>query len=838
MGEVWCARDTRLGRSVAIKVLPAELASSVEMRLRFEREAKTISQLNHPHICALFDVGENYLVMELLDGESLADRLVRGPLPLSEAMKLGAQIAEALDRAHRAGVVHRDLKPGNVMITKSGAKLLDFGLAKAFIPIKSDETVTQHKPLTQKGMVVGTLQYMAPEQLEGHEADARTDLFALGAVLYEMVTGKPAFDGETQTSLIAAILTSDPQPVSQLQPLTPPALERLIAKCLQKDPDERWQSAHDVAAELKWIAGSGWQAAAPALEARRTSRRERMAWVAALVAVTAVAVWLATRPRPRAEPLEAAIATEALLDLDAPPALSPDGTQLAYVGTNENGQHLLWIRSMARGTSRALSGTDYSYAPFWSADGRFVAFCTRDALLKKVPAAGGDVEVVARRAFGGGAWNGDGVILYTPTSLDHPIYRVSAAGGESSLVLHPNEVGAAGLFCPKFLPDGNHFIVYARGGDAKKRGQEGVWLATLDRSEKPRFLAPADSNAAYVEPGYLLFARDGQLRAQRFDAKKLRVTGDPRTLAPVQMSDPAYGPLFTASSSGMLVYQPSGSAQLSELVLKNRKGETLRTIAPPSAYMTLRISPDGKRVAVLRGRDAGLNDIWILGIGDGALNRFTFDSVRLAVPVWSSSGDEIAYAMASRIVSKRAEGSPRTIVALPGEYLAPADWSADGKFLAGNRYARDNPDAVVWSLEKKAWIEVAASPAAEFSTSFSPDGKWVVYVSDESGRAEVYVQAFPPTGEKHQMSTAGGMAPRWSRSGEIFWVDPNNRLNAAAVTTTPAFRAGAPVTLFPVEQFSLQQYDAMPDGTFVVNAPVRQSKPMTLVVNWQRRLEE
>ncbi|HEY6136593.1 MAG TPA: protein kinase, partial [Thermoanaerobaculia bacterium] len=490
MGEVWRARDTRLDRSVAVKILPAELASSMEMRLRFEREAKTISQLNHPHICSLFDVGENYLVMELLDGESLADRLARGPLPLSEVLKLGAQIAEALDRAHRAGVVHRDLKPGNVMITKSGAKLLDFGLAKA--------SMQRPQPLTQEGIILGTLQYMAPEQLEGREADARTDLFALGAVLYEMVTGKPAFEGETRTSLIAAILTTDPQPVSQLQPLTPPALEHVVAKCLHKDPDERWQSAHDIAAELKWIAGSGSQAAAPVLAPRRTPR-ERMAWITALLAVTAAAVWLATRPRPRPELLETAIATEGLLDDSAPLAFSPDGTQLAYAATNENGQRLIWIRSMARGTSRALSGTDYAYAPFWSADGRFVAFGTSNALLKKVPTAGGDVEIVARHAFGGGAWNGEGVILYTSTSVERSIQRVSAAGGEPSAILHPNEVGATGLYCPKFLPDGNHFIVFANGGEAKKRGQAGVWLATLDRSEKPRFLTPADSNASYVE---------------------------------------------------------------------------------------------------------------------------------------------------------------------------------------------------------------------------------------------------------------------------------------------------------------------------------------------------
>jgi len=822
MGEVWKARDSRLGRDVAIKVLPAEFASDAELRERFEREARAIANLSHPHICTLYDVGDGYLVMELLDGEPLDQRLERGPMPIEDVLRYGAQIAEALDRAHRAGIVHRDLKPGNVMLTKSGVKLLDFGLAKSARIPTDDDDLTRPKTLTQTGIVVGTLAYMAPEQREGKDVDARTDIFALGATLYEMATAKLAFDGRR---------------ISELRPEIPAALDHLITKCLSRDPEERWQNARDLAGQLQWIAAS--PRAVPAETRGRT--RERVAWIALLLTLAvAVAAWLAMRPRPREEIVEAAIPTEGDPEENSGPMLSPDGKQLAYASADTSGRRTVRIRSIEDGTTRSLSGTDYAYAPFWSPDGRFLAFFVSN-VLKKVAVAGGESETVARGACCAGTWSRDGVILHSDEDLI-AIHRVSASGGESSVTLKASAVGAERCFWPSFLPDGKHFLFLAFGGDAEKRAQDGIWLATLDGREKPRFMTRADTNAVYVEPGYLLFARDGVLRAQSFDPRTLRVTGEPRTIAPIQRH-PRFA-AFTVSNSGLLVYQPPSDAPPFEVVLKNRKGEVLRTIGPAAEYRALRVSPDGQHVAVARANEKGRADIWVTSIVDGTSNRFTFDERSELWPAWSPDG-ELAYSMVFpgnvwRLIRKRANEPPQTIVALPGAALTPHDWSPDGRHLAADRLASGNVDVVVWSFAKRMWMQVAATPALESTTSFSPDGKWLTYLSDESGRNEVYVQPFPPTGEKHQISSSGAHAPRWSRGGEIFWVDPSNHLTVTAVATTPAFRIGASETLFPIDQpgFVIPRYDAMPDGNVLVIAPVRaQSKPMTLVVNWRKRVE-
>ena len=437
MGEVWRGRDTRLDRSVAIKVLPAEFAQNVQLKLRFEREARAISQLNHPHICTLYDVGDNYLVMELLEGQSLADRLTKGSLPLEQVLRYGAQIADALDKAHRAGIIHRDLKPGNVMITKSGAKLLDFGLAKSGAPIDLDGA-TQHKPLTQEGTILGTFQYMAPEQLEGVEADARTDIFGFGVVLYEMATGHRAFEGKTKTSLIAAIVKENPRPMAELQPLTPPALEHVVNKCLSKDPDDRWQNAHDIAEELKWIsgAGSGAGVAAP-LVARRKSR-ERLGWVAAVVVAGGAAVFFATR-RPDVPPrLETAVVPPegvAFSYAGGSIALSDDGRQVAFVGRGADGKSLIWVRSLGSSAARPLPGTEGAWFPFWSPDAKSIAFAAGDK-LKKVSVGGGSPETLADAPrFLGGSWNRQGDILM---STAPGILRVSAAGGNVDVIIPSN----------------------------------------------------------------------------------------------------------------------------------------------------------------------------------------------------------------------------------------------------------------------------------------------------------------------------------------------------------------------------------------------------------------
>jgi eukaryotic-like serine/threonine-protein kinase len=844
MGEVWRAKDTRLDRAVAVKILPAEFAGNAQLRMRFEREARTISQLDHPNICALYDVGENYLVMELLEGETLADRIARGPLPLTDVTRFGAQLADALDRAHRAGVVHRDVKPGNVVITRTGAKLLDFGLAKSAQIESAADDATQHKPLTREGTIVGTFQYMAPEQLEGAEADARTDIFALGAVLYEMTTGRRAFEGKTRTSLIAAIVAGNPPPVSELQPLTPPALEHLIAKCLSKERDDRWQSAHDVAEELRWIGNQGSRAGVAAQAPGTRRWRERLLWIAALLAAIAIAAWLALRPQPKLPVLQASIVFEnngGLEYLSGPPAVSPDGKWLVYAARDSDGVLKLWLQSLAGGPARAIEGTAGASAPFWSPDSQFIAFADSSATLRKVAAGGGHIETLATRTTGGSAWNRDGVILYNVGWQDNVVRRINASGGESSEVLKTSDIGAQFIVYPTFLPDDNHYLFFATGGSLRQRGQEGVWVGTLDEREPPRFLIQTDTYARYVATGHLLFVRDGSLRAQRFDPKTLTLSGEATVIAPIQTFQ-THG-VFSASDDGLLVYQPPGMAPKSELVLKNRKGERIGSFGEPAFYWGPRFSPDGTRVLVDRSDDRAIGDIWVLSREGG--NRVTFDASNETTAVWSPSGEEIIYSRDTApqgivLLRQRIGGTPSEV--LRHGTSGPNDWSPDGRHLAVDRItAGTTSDLAVWSLEERKWIDVAATPAGEAKGSFSPDGKWLTYQSDESGRYEIYVQPFPPDGTKHQVSTNGGVTPRWAREGEIVWVDLANQLNAVKVATSPPFRTGTPETLFPVQQQHLffHEFDAGPDGTFVVNERVRTApKPLTLLVNWQQRLAQ
>ncbi|MGH9363953.1 MAG: protein kinase domain-containing protein, partial [Thermoanaerobaculia bacterium] len=521
MGEVYKAKDTRLERTVAIKVLPAHLSSSEEMRQRFEREARAISQLSHPHICALYDVGSHegteYLVMEYLEGETLATRLAKGSLPLDQTLSCGIQIADALDKAHRQGIVHRDLKPGNVMLTKSGVKLLDFGLAKLrqaeSEPVASRLSAlgTEGTPLTAEGTLLGTLQYMAPEQLEAKEADARTDIFAFGATLYEMATGRKAFSGTSQASLISAIMTAEPALISTIQPMTPPALDRMVKTCLAKDPDERWQNAHDLMRELRWIAELGSQAGVPGPVVARRKSRERFSWgltaVTLLVALAAVAaaVRYAHRAAMLARPMRSSMVLPEKSALRAA-AISPDGTRVVFVARDSSGRNLLWIRPLDSLAVQPLPGTENPSFPFWSPDSRFIGFFA-DGKLKKIDASGGPPQTLCDAPVNrGGTWNREGVILFAPVS-DGPIYRVSASGGLPTPVtrLDPSR-GETSHRWPFFLPDGQHFLylVASFGGPKEKTG---IYVGSLDSKEE-KFLLPANSSVAYAPPGYLLFFRE------------------------------------------------------------------------------------------------------------------------------------------------------------------------------------------------------------------------------------------------------------------------------------------------------------------------------------------
>ncbi len=626
MGEVWRAKDTRLEREVAIKVLPASFAENEQFRARFEREAKTISSLNHPNICTLHDVGHeeglHYLVMELIEGESLADRLAKGPLPVHEMLRYGSQIADALDRAHRQGIVHRDLKPGNVMLTKSGAKLLDFGLARSATeasPVQGlTEMPTQAKPLTAEGTILGTFQYMAPEQLEGVEADARTDIFALGAVLYEMSTGRRAFAGTTKTSLIAAIVTGQPEAISTIQPVTPPAFEHVVKKCLEKDPDERWQSAHDIASELRWISEAGSQAgvASPLIAKRkRMDVLLRGAVVLLLVAVAALGYLLGAKKAPEdARRLvvdlspPAGLEFSSLGDFGGPAVLSPDGRMIAFVmddtGLGGSGRartntsstpdlpgRKIWVRTLSTGELRSLPGTDAAIFPFWAPDSRRIGFATDDTLKWVDVTGGATFEICQNSLMRGGAWAPDDTILFAPGAFDG-IYRVPASGGTPVAVTSVDGERYTTHRWPTVLPDGRHFLYLAAKHRDTSRDSGDVWLASLDGGE-PRLLLTGTSNAV-VAGDSVLFVRQRSLYAQEItDDGELQ--GQSRLLAENVLFDTGvFGGQISGSTTGRITYHTGGIGSASRaLVWIDRRGRVVEEFGEKDLFWDFDLSPDG-----------------------------------------------------------------------------------------------------------------------------------------------------------------------------------------------------------------------------------------------------
>ncbi|MCM2314796.1 MAG: protein kinase [Thermoanaerobaculia bacterium] len=852
MGEVWKGRDTRLERSVAIKILPGELASNPQFRSRFEREAKTISQLNHTHICTLYDVGHedgvDFLVMELLEGESLADRIARGPLPLHEVLRFGQQIAEALDKAHRQGVVHRDLKPANVMLTKAGAKLLDFGLAKIAQPEVSLDDLTQQKPLTREGTIVGTFQYMSPEQLEGEEADARTDIFSLGAVLFEMATGVRAFDGKTKTSLIAAIVSSHPQPVSQVQPLAPPALDHIIHKCLEKDRDDRWQSAHDIAEELKWLSTAGSQAGVGAPVIARRKRRELGLYAAVallLVAASTLAFFLTRKSAPAMVYRASLVLPSNMNYYAGAPAISPDGSTLAYSAPLPGGESAIWIRKFNEPKSRLLEGTTGGRVPFWSPDGRFIGYAGPTKLMKVAVTGGQSEELAAKADPWGASWNEDGVILYTP-GREGPIFRTSTSGGEPKPVTDPKALGHRAHLWPTFLPDQKRFLFLAvPEGDATKRSA--IWIASLDPADKPAFVVNADTNCAYVRDGYLFHVRDGILRAQRFDPKSGKVEGDAISISPIQISNLGLAAYFAVSETGTLVYVEQGSEDLSELVWLDRQGRRLGNIGVPGYYWSPRLSRDERKVAIDKSDSSGKGDIWLVETERPGLTRLTFDPSNESSPAWSYDNRTVFYFITSggtgadlSMVSV-AGGEPKHLTATADRSEFLTDVSPDGTTLAveqslsGNQRAQT--DIALLSLATKTVTPFLASPAAEGAARFSPDGKWLAYVSDENGRMEVFVQSNPPGNGKWQISTAGGTQPCWSHDGkELFYLSTDTKIMSVAISTGTGFEAATPVSLFAVSlrPDTLAQFDVSRDGRFLVNSIVpRTDTPTSLVTDWR-----
>ena len=835
MGEVYKARDTRLDRIVAIKV------SRNKFDERFEREARAVAALNHPHICHLYDVGPDYLVMEYVEGQP-----IHGPMPVADALRFAEQIADAMDQAHRKGIIHRDLKPANILVTKQGIKLLDFGLAKFRRAVTmDDETVTN--ALTSKGTILGTLHYMSPEQLEGKEADERSDIYSFGCVLYELITGKRAFEGKSAASLIAAILERTPAP------LEPAGLNRVVETCLAKDPDDRFQTARDLKRALRWAEK---EEPAPPVG---VGHGRPLPWIAAaalclIVASVFAALWF-TRSTP--PPLASQFT------LDAPPdtaftnsfaatAVSPDGRYLVFGASRRSAGAgaSLWLRPLDSLAARPLPGTEGANFPFWSVDSKSIAFFA-DRKLKRVELLGGAPLVLCDAvedpgASVGGTWSRDGIILFGGAS---GLRRVPASGGQPVL-LTKTDVSRqeAGHGYPQFLPDGKRFLYFIQSGNPNTQG---VYAGSLDRPQERIQVVRTDAKAIYTQPiagrsGYLLWLREQTLLAQRFDPGKLLLEGDPAPVAEEIAVNEIQRAAFWASDAGLLGYR-NGGAGGQKLVWMSRDGKRTEQGGMDN-YNSLRLSLDGKRVAFGRGRATA--NIWLLEFARSVLTRLTFRTKEDFYPVWSPDGRQIAFSSnrsgVFEIYRKDAGGGGQEeqLTSGPNDKLV-TDWSRDGKYLL---YGQSDPKTSLdlWALpldgDRKP-VPVLQSPFLESGGQFSSDGKWIAYHSTESGRIEVYIRAFPSSAGKWQISNRGGFIPRWRADGkELFYVSLDLKMMAVTIRASAAgVEADTPRELFPtlVAGFN-SPYDVAADGQRFLLSERPQAQggaPLTVVVNWQAVLK-
>ena len=862
MGEVYRARDSKLGRDVAIKVLPDALAADADRIARFEREAKVLAALNHPHIAAVYGMeqssGRHFLIMELVEGETLAERLRRGALPPRDALAVARQIAEAVEAAHEKNVIYRDLKPANVKITPDDkVKVLDFGLAKAMETGPGAADVTHSPTLsvmaTQAGLILGTAAYMSPEQAKGAPADHRSDVFSFGVVLYEMLTGRQAFIGDTAAEILAAVLLREPD-VSLLPGALNPRVIELLRRCLDKNPKRRWQAAGDLRAEFETLAASAETAAPPPGSERGRPRRERLAWSAAAIAATA-AIGLAipaglhlreTPPEPMTIQSTVLAPDGATLEFTngiGLPALSPDGRRIVFGARTADGPQSLWVRSLDGLTAQPLAGTGGATFPFWSPDSQFIAFFA-DGKLKKISAGGGPVLTLADAPLGrGGSWSRNGVIVFSPSN-GPGIQRVSSAGGLTNPV-----TSASGSF-PWFLPDGEHFLFQDQSPDFSFR------VGSL--SGENSAVMGAGSNAMYAN-GHLLFLREGTLMAQPFDPDRTVTTGEAFPLAESVQTVLASGRVgvFSASDTGLLLYRQGGGS-LRQLIWLDRTGKTVGTVGEPDDGLlgAPELSPDERRVAVYRSVQRN-TDIWLIDLVRGGNTRFTFNAGIDEFPVWSRDGMHITFSSHRGNESgpgwrelytkpSNGTGAEQLLLGPPRQFRIPHGWSPDGKFLLYREITDTKTGSDLWALpaegDRKP-VPIANSPFIEQSAQFSPDGRWVAYSSNESGSPETYVVSFPAGSGKWQVSTAGGFWPRWRRDGrELFFVTTEGQMMAAGINASgAAFEAALPVVLFDIPSGAgagpKPQYAVSGDGRFLFTASVdaATAASMTLVQNWMPR---
>ena len=860
MGEVYKARDTRLDRTVAIKVLPTHLAGRAELRERFEREAKTIASLNHPHICTLYDTGHqddiDFLVMEYIEGETLAQRLQKGPLPLDQVLRYAIEIADALDKAHRKGITHRDLKPGNIMLTKSGTKLLDFGLAKLRQDVAPatpfSELPTANNAITAEGTILGTLQYMAPEQVEGKEADARTDIFAFGVVVYEMATGKKAFEGKSQASLMAKILETDPPSMSALAPMTPPALDHVVRRCLAKDPDDRWQSARDICEQLRWISDSGTQTspAVPSAGQQKPANRTALIAIAAVVAIAVVGVvyfYLHRTPpiekqavRFTIGPPEKGAFTLGLSNVAI--ALSPDGSKVAFSASTGNSGSQLWVRALGSQSAQALLGTENGSVPFWSPDSRSIGF-SADGKLKKITLSSGAVETLAEVQPTAGTWSREGVVLFIADN--GTLARVPESGGTVTAVtiLDASRSESAHVW-PYFLPDGKHFLYLAQS--IGKAENNAIFVGSLDSKDR-KLLVKVSSNPFYVKAGYLIYNRQGTLMAQPFDADRLQLTGDAIPIAEGVAFNPfgSYAQ-FAASDNGVLVYRGGGGSVPLTLAWVSREGAAQSLAATPHNYTFPKISPDGKRVAV-GIEEGGGGQVWVYDTTRDAMSRLTFDGTTNVDPLWTRDGKRIVFkGKGNHLFWQPADGGGVAEQLTSDERSRndlPGNWSPDGQALL---FMETLPvrDLFVLSLKDRKAQPFDTGEVGASSPCFSPDGRWIAYTSNESGRTEVYVRPYPGPGGKWQISTDGGGEPMWNPKGRELFYRSGQKMMAVDYTEQPEFSAGKPKLLFEGPYVpsprSLADYDVTPDGQRFLMLKNAEQRPgeISVVLNWTEELKQ
>jgi serine/threonine protein kinase/Tol biopolymer transport system component len=850
MAEVYRARDTRLARNVAIKVLPAEFTQNASLRTRLEREARVIAGLNHPHICALHDVGSDqgidYLVLEYCEGNTLAERLSRGPLKLREVLQTGAQIADALSRAHREGVVHRDVKPSNVMLTASGVKLLDFGLARQNATVTATDVTA-----SLGGALIGTVAYMAPEVLAGGESDERSDLFALGVVLYEMLTGTLPFPGETSATVMAAILEKEPRPLRDVQPGIPPALERLIATCLAKDPRQRWESAHDLALQLRSMSDD-WP----------SSVERRRPWLLPALAVLAVAAGMVAVTRwPRARPAEVARLSipvdESPLPAGVQPAflaiahgmgtvaISPDGSRVAFAVSRGEDTHL-YVRSIDRSESTRLAGIDYAAGLFFSPDGEWIGYYARGA-LHKIRVSGGAPETLHVGLNGnarGGTWASNGMIYFVP-GPSTGLWQVPADGSAPAKPLtEPNLSGGESSHrWPVMLPDGKHVLFTVRTDQIQTLSEASIAVLSLETG-RWRVVMEGGARARYVAPGLLIFARAGTLYQIPFDLKTLTVRGAATKVQEgvATSSHIDVGIDYDISSSGHLVYVPGEVPPPSTNIVRvDRTGRTTATMPLRFRALRMDLSPDRTRLAlnVVLAND----DIYVYDLASGLANRLTFEPGDETRGIWTADGERVIYSSLRppRILQRRADGAgqPEVLVRSPLR-ATPNSCSPDGRWmLYTDNGAGTGSDLWLLSLrnggDRRALLNTRFN---EEGGAFSPDSKWIVYVSDESGAWEIYVRAVDDGGGRWQVSTAGGRMPRWSADGkEIFFFQGDQLLAVPVDMSGGRFRPAQARLLFSMPHTG--SYDVDGDAFLLLSRPggaMSMPRHLNVVLNWTSSL--